>query len=362
MDVRRRARRRARRRSGATVAAAAILVLIAVTAAPAKPSDVVARSVDRALCPFPLEVTVRGAERPAEAHGLTLIGPGTVTLRNRDTGRSSTLTAEGTYSVDQGSGSIAFRGHRLWLSLDGNVPFLSTDGTGTLKAPLFALTGGAAHATVVDPCALVGPAAPPARPASGPAPWRLPSHPLTRFARAGLIPVRGALVRHDHVHLDVLVEGRKVAVPAGVGMAEPVDTGPCPPGPPFGDCATGHIFTAKVAVVPVHTHSTSGLIHIESDRPGTFTLGQFFDAWGVRFDSSCVGGYCTGNGKRLQAFVNGKPVPGDPRSIVLGYRQEIAVVYGTARQLRAVPSSYTGGWPGHGCGGTSEPSCLPKLS
>ena len=143
---------------------------------------------------------------------------------------------------------------------------------------------------------------------------------------------------------------------------QPVDRGPgpCPPPPEnraIGDCAPGHFFAPKVAISPLHPHTTSGIIHIESDRPGTFTLGQFFDEWGVHFNARCVGGYCTGNDKELRVFVGGKRVSGDPRRVVLRNRQEIAVVFGGRSDFRSVPSTYTKRWPA-GCGGPAEPPCI----
>ena len=151
-----------------------------------------------------------------------------------------------------------------------------------------------------------------------------------------------------------------MTIPAGVGQAQPLDRGPCPPGPiPVGDCTTGHVYVAQVANSPLHTHSTSGIMHIESDRPGTFTLGQFFDEWGVRLSASCVGGYCQGAGKELRVYVNGRRAR-NPRAVVLGNRQEIAVVFGGPGAFRSVPTRYTGGWPGLGCGGSGENSCLPR--
>ena len=124
-----------------------------------------------------------------------------------------------------------------------------------------------------------------------------------------------------------------------------------------GDCATGHFFTAEVANSPLHTHSASGLIHIEPDRRGRFTLGEFFDEWGVRLDSTCIGGYCNGGGKELRVFVDGRRVSGDPRRIALTNRQEIAVVFGGPGEFGSVPATFTGGWPGLGCGGVGELKC-----
>ena len=163
------------------------------------------------------------------------------------------------------------------------------------------------------------------------------------------------------MHLDLIVDRRRVTIPAGVGQAEPVDRGPgpCPPPPEsssIGDCAPGHFFAAKVALSPLHPHSTSGIIHIESDRNATFTLGQFFDEWRVRLSATCVGGYCTGGGKELRVYVDGRRVR-DPRQLVLEDRQEIAIVFGDVGHVPSVPSSYGKRWP-VGCGGPGERPCI----
>ncbi len=351
----------------ATGAITAIFVLIAAACGGAgvagSASTRVFRSVDTGLCPFPLDITVAGksqsVQSPTTALKFTLTGPSTITLRNGSTGRTATLTASGSHSVDTRTGSIAFRGHQVWFWSPGkHVPFVSTDGQGSLNAPEYTLSGATSHARVIDPCALVATSPPSTRPVTTPAPWGLPAYALSEIAYSGLTPLLGRLLRHDHVHLDVIVNGKKVAIPAGVGLAEPVDGGPCPPAPPArGDCNTGHVFTAQVANSPLHTHSTSGIIHIEPDRTGTYTLGEFFDEWGVRFNSSCIGGYCTGSGMELRVFVDGHRVSRDPRSIVLTNRQEIAVVFGGPGDFGAVPSTYTGGWPGLGCGGAGEFKC-----
>jgi hypothetical protein len=277
-----------------------------------------ARVVDERLCPFRLGLTVE-----AKA----------ITLRNLATGHSVTL---------------ARSPRRIWLA--HGVPFLST-------------VGAAGHPRVIDPCALVAPAAPSTKPRETPAPWPAPAFTLSQIAYAGLIPVKGPLIRHDHVHLDVIVDGRRIIVPAGIGEVEPVDRGPgpCPPPPEnraIGDCAPGHFFTANVTLSPLHPHSASGIVHIESDRAAAFTLGQFFDEWRVRLTARCLGGYCSsGGGKELRIFVDGKRVGGDPRGLVLRDRQEIAVVFGGPRAFGSVPSSYAKRWP-VGCGGPGEPACI----
>jgi hypothetical protein len=175
----------------------------------------------------------------------------------------------------------------------------------------------------------------------------LPEYALSQMRYAGLTPLLGSILRHDHLHLDVIVDGRRITIPAGIGLAEPVDRGPCPAGArASGDCATGTSFFAQVAVSPLHTHTASGIVHIESDRLARFTLGEFFDQWGVRFDASCIGSYCTGDGRELRVFVNGRRVADDPREIVLRNHQQIAVMVARPGSFGAVPSTYAGGWPG----------------
>jgi hypothetical protein len=211
--------------------------------------------------------------------------------------------------------------------------------------------------TVVDPCRLVS-EAPMPRPAASKAPWPVPPLALSHMRLAGVTPLLGRVIRHDHVHLDVIVNGRSVKVPGGIGLAEPVDGGPCPDPKASGDCATGETIFAAVANSPLHTHASSGLVHVESDRRVPFTLGQVFDEWGVRFDRECLGAYCARGAERLRVYVNGRRVTGDPRKLELRDRQEIAVVYGG--DLGSVPSRYAGRWPGPGCGGPGEKSCLPS--
>jgi hypothetical protein len=339
-----------------------IVVLLTATAAAATAalSSPASEAVDSRLCPFPLGVTVSrtGSSDQVATSVLhfELAGPTRIILRNMRTGRTAVLRSPGPFAVDTRTGSVTFRGRHVWYwSTGSHVPFLSTTGTVSLRAPSYVLSPGTARARVIDPCALVAPSAPSTRPRTTPAPWGLPAYALSQIGYARLMPLVGAVIRHDHVHLDVIVNGRPIAVPAGVGIAEPVDTGPCPPlGRKNGDCATGRGFFGRVANSPLHTHSASGIIHVEADQPVVYTLGQFFDEWGVRLDRGCVGGYCSGAGGQLRVYVDGRRRAGDPRRIVLTNRREIAVVFGSGR----APATYAGGWPGEGCGGAGERSCI----
>ena len=338
-----------------------LLAVVALAAACGSGPDHAEGAVDTELCPFPLVVTVTsktGGDVGTSVLRFEFAGPATIVLRNATTGRSAELHSSGSHAVDTRTGSVTFRGHQVWYwAGEKQVPFMTTDGTGRLAAPTFVLVPGSSRSRVVDPCARVAPAKPSTKPRTTRAPWGLPAYALSQIEYAGLTPLLGRLVRHDHVHLDIVVDGRKVTVPAGVGLAEPVDGGPCPTGAKLqGDCVTRHIYAAAVANSPLHTHSSSGLIHVEPDRPGAYTLGQFFDEWGVRLDARCIGGYCAGNGKELRSYVDGRRIGGDPRQIVLRNRQEIALIFGGPGDFAEIPA-YRGGWPGRGCGGTGEPSC-----
>ena len=166
---------------------------------------------------------------------------------------------------------------------------------------------------------------------TSPAPWPPPAvidqgaQSADYVAAAGLPYGEETTQVHYHAHLDVVIDGKPVPVPAYLGFV-----------------ARGQ---AALGLSALHTHNASGVIHIENNVPATFLLGQVFVEWGVRFTTDCIGSYCTAGGKELAVFVNGKRQAGDVTRLVLAKHQEIAVVYGTPAQLAKVPSSYhfTGG-------------------
>jgi hypothetical protein len=157
-------------------------------------------------------------------------------------------------------------------------------------------------------------------PLAGLAPWGANTADLAERLEAigvpPLSPTEGTAV-HIHQHLDLYVDGRKVLVPAGIGI----------------DPAVGY--------APLHTHDPSGVIHVESPTVRTYTLGAFFAVWGVRFTPGCLGGYCTGGGRQLRVFVDGRAYRGDPTTLALAAHQELVVAFGTAAQLPSpIPSTH----------------------
>lgn len=178
---------------------------------------------------------------------------------------------------------------------------------------LFFMRPGKPAETIPDPSGLAGLQ-------TGDAPWIAEITNLKlRLNTIGLpaLTAEGNAL-HIHQHLDIFVDGKPVAVPPGIGINNSV---------PF--------------ISSIHTHDTSSVIHVESPVVTDFTLGQFFDIWGVKLTSTCIGGYCNTGEKTLRAFVNGEAYTGDPRKIILTAHQEIVLAYGVASALPSpVPASY----------------------
>ena len=150
-----------------------------------------------------------------------------------------------------------------------------------------------------------GPSASPVL-STGSAPWPVPDGEVARIAAAGLPALsQEQLAYHIHAHLDIIVDGKSEPVPAEIGIDPQAQL-----------------------ISPVHTHDATGVIHIESPDRRTFTLGQFFTEWGVLFNESCVGGYCSPQ-TPIGVYVDGHQFSGDPSTIELKAHEEIALVIGT---------------------------------
>jgi hypothetical protein len=150
-------------------------------------------------------------------------------------------------------------------------------------------------------------------------PWPVPAGTVSLGEVAGLraLNTEGEVL-HFHPHLDVLVDGKPVAVPAEIGI----------------DAAGGKISE-------LHTHDASGVLHVEApDNAHRYVLGQLFAEWNVRLDATHLGGLTAGGGNTLTAYVGGKQATGDPKQIELLPHREIALVFGPAGQHVTVPSSY----------------------
>ena len=151
-----------------------------------------------------------------------------------------------------------------------------------------------------------------------PPPWPFPPDPAQAVHAAGLPLLSDeGTVEHIHAHLDITVNGDPVPIPAGIGIEE-----------------------SHQQISPLHTHDQTGVVHVESPKPAPFSLGQLATERQVRLDQTHLGGLTATSGNTVQAYVNGRPVPGDPAAIIIHPHDEIALVYGPATQPPPIPTRY----------------------
>ncbi len=136
-----------------------------------------------------------------------------------------------------------------------------------------------------------------------PAPWPPPDRAADRIAAAGLPDLNEQGRLHLHAHLDIFADGESVSIPASLGLT-------------------------PTAASSLHTHSSSGILHVETDaEEATFTLGALFTLWGVRLSESCIGSYCAPT-TSIVAYVDGQPWDGNIGEVPLAPHQQISVVIG----------------------------------
>ena len=121
-------------------------------------------------------------------------------------------------------------------------------------------------------------------------------------------------VFHIHAHLDLIVDSKFVTIPAGIGIKP-------------NEC-----------LYWVHTHSTDGIIHIESPEQRTFTLEQFIKVWDNTPSISPKFAELTHDNVNLKIFVNGKQVTDSFDKIQLSAHDEIVIISGSVPP--SFPSSY----------------------
>lgn len=210
--------------------------------------------------------------------------------------------------VEQRRKRTAEERRTLWTSVAFAASGLALCGIVAALFFAFGRGGGSGKPTAVDWSKLVGVQ-------TGQAPWNAGvDHLPDRLPFLGLSELAAEGVKiHIHQHLDIFVNGKKETVPAQIGIYD------------------GQFLTE------LHTHDTSGVMHVESDKRRDFSLGEFFGVWGVRLTNSCVGGYCRPK-TPWKLYINGAPYPGDPSAVVLIKHQEFAFVIG--KPPKKIPTSY----------------------
>ena len=102
------------------------------------------------------------------------------------------------------------------------------------------------------------------------------------------------IIMHIHANLSVTVNGKSLIVPNGIGINSSLwkdhslDR--------FGTGQNANIFGLITrAMSPLHTHDSSGTIHVESTEYRNYTLGQFLNIWGIPLQGSKINLLTDGN-------------------------------------------------------------------
>jgi hypothetical protein len=112
---------------------------------------------------------------------------------------------------------------------------------------------------------------------------------------------------HTHPRLAVWANGRRVPVPADIGIDPRKDPG---------------------QMAGLHTHDDDGTIHNEGQADAT--LGQFFAVWGVPSSKERLGPYRAGSDGADQMWVDGRPSQAWG-SLKLADGQDIRITFGPKR-------------------------------
>jgi len=88
---------------------------------------------------------------------------------------------------------------------------------------------------------------------------------------------------HIHSDLEIKINNQGFPIPADIG----IQTG---------------------VMRPLHTHDSTGEIHIEGPYARDFTIGEFFQVWNKTFNSTCIFENCVGteSNNTLKMSVNGQ--------------------------------------------------------
>lgn len=113
--------------------------------------------------------------------------------------------------------------------------------------------------------------------------------------------VNEQLAFHIHAHLSIYINGQNIPLPAQIGIT-------------------------NTCFYWLHTHDTSGIIHMESPIQTTFTLGTFLQLWREQFSQlqylnqlSATDGW--------KVYIDGKPYSGDFNKIALKPHELITLAY-----------------------------------
>lgn len=147
-------------------------------------------------------------------------------------------------------------------------------------------------------------------------PWPPEYAHLAQRLQAIGIPPGGKEKFHIHAMLHIYVKGLLSALPADIGIDQ-----------------------AKGLESSMHTHDSTGIIHMEAPRPYNYTLGDFFSVWGVKLGPAQLGALSGYGGDHLHFYLNGKPLS-NPAAHVLHNGDSVVIGYGADNSFPHTPSTF----------------------
>jgi hypothetical protein len=189
----------------------------------------------------------------------------------------------------------------------------SSSTTGATGSASTTASGGATSTTSAPPAGAIGPEGIPLEAGPDLAPAASTTNGTT-VNGIQCAPVE-QLAYHIHAHLQVYVDGQSRALPGAIGMIGPVAQ----------QTQNGPFYSAQTCIYWLHTHTSDGIIHIESPTRRIYTLGDFFDEWHQPLSNTQV---ATASGK-VTAFLDGKPYTGNVRSIPLNPHAQVQLDVGS---------------------------------
>ena len=131
-----------------------------------------------------------------------------------------------------------------------------------------------------------------------------PTEPgLQKMMDVNLAHHTGDLALHIHPWLAIQINGQPQVLSANIGINN------------------------KGVMRVMHTHDTSGEIHIESPAPYQFHLKDFFTVWGKNLNDTCIFDYCADATHTLSVYVNGVKTTERPGLVPLRDHDQLLISY-----------------------------------
>jgi hypothetical protein len=178
-------------------------------------------------------------------------------------------------------------------------------------APTLAAAGCGSSSATPPGLVVAGPGVQTSQP-----PWKPEYAHLPERLKAIGIPPGGKETFHIHSLLHIYVNGLLVPLPKDIGID-----------------AAHHLLSS------LHTHDSSGVIHMEAPHRFNFTLGDFFAVWGVKLGPDQVGGLKGLGGDHLHFLINGRTLR-NPAAYVMHNHDSIVIGYGAPNSFPHTPSTY----------------------